>query len=377
MAKYFFDEKKAKVSLQDSEKDAIQTSGIGVNIGGVPIARDRESQPLFILGKPGGGKSVVLRSLIQQALDRKNDKVIIYDLKDDLRAHFCGDKGVAPITHAPWETSPVWDIAKDCKTPEAAEHLVACLVMESGSKAALKGWDSSERLKIEQDALRSAIIFMQEKESQNKEGWNWCQLDDYLQFSDVHISGVQLMAEAWKNAKEFWSLADFRQADGLASTLVLKSHANLIENNDIIQCIITLAAHGGNSTESDNQPPLWLFLEEMTTLGKIPLFTDLLTAATHNGVRMVISTQSISQFNYIYRLEANDLLNAAQNFIFAGIDDETIKWAAEAIGKDEVGEYVIPPYVQFNDGLGRDKKGILAIYWKRGGDAYRLLFPFQ
>ena len=76
-------------------------------IGGVPLSRPVEPQHILMLGAPGSGKSVALKSLIKTIRDRMGDGAVIHDPTGEFVSLFydpARDLIINPLDarHAPW-----------------------------------------------------------------------------------------------------------------------------------------------------------------------------------------------------------------------------------------------------------------------------------
>lgn len=92
----------------------------GVKIGGVELARAQEVRHFVVNGVTGGGKTVLLTGMIDQALQR-GDRVIIHDPKGDFSTRYFDD--ARAVLLGPWDDrATLWDAATDIDSPALADQ---------------------------------------------------------------------------------------------------------------------------------------------------------------------------------------------------------------------------------------------------------------
>lgn len=98
----------------------------GVMIGGVEWSRKQEVRHIVAIGATGVGKTVLLTSLIDQALAR-GDRVVIHDPKGDLTKKYFDPANT--ILLGPWdERATLWDVAADIDSPALIEEFAQAAV---------------------------------------------------------------------------------------------------------------------------------------------------------------------------------------------------------------------------------------------------------
>jgi hypothetical protein len=95
----------------------------GIEIGGVELSRTREVGHLYAVGLPGAGKTVLLTSLIDQALVR-GDRLILHDPKGDFTARYFDP--TTTVMLGPWDDrAAIWDSSTDIDSPALADEFAA------------------------------------------------------------------------------------------------------------------------------------------------------------------------------------------------------------------------------------------------------------
>ncbi|NYE30637.1 hypothetical protein HDE78_003612 [Rhodanobacter sp. K2T2] len=127
-ARYYSDPIAAVRALQEGEVKQFsagqQRGGVrGIEIGGVHLARSREVGHVYAVGLPGSGKTVLLTSIIDQAITR-GDRIILHDPKGDFIERYYNAK--CTVLLGPWdERAAVWDASADIDSPALADEFGA------------------------------------------------------------------------------------------------------------------------------------------------------------------------------------------------------------------------------------------------------------
>lgn len=127
-AQFFPNFKEARERLQAIETrqfSAAQAAGKvqGITIGGVQLSRTREVGHLYVVGLPGAGKTVLLTSIIDQALAR-GDRLILHDPKGDFIERYYDPTNTVLL--GPWdERAAMWDASADIDSEALADEFGA------------------------------------------------------------------------------------------------------------------------------------------------------------------------------------------------------------------------------------------------------------
>jgi len=187
----------------------------GVRIGGVELSRTREVSHLAVYGLPGAGKTVLLRGLLRQALER-GDRVLLHDPKGDFLDALAGpDSAEAVVVLGPWDArARPWDIAADIGTPERAVAFAGAIF--GAGEGPNKFFVDAAR-----ETLAGVIKHLQRRQPG---AWGWADLADILEGGNEAILGA-----AWDGEPAVRALVrdpSSRQTDGVLGEIV--SAANWI-----------------------------------------------------------------------------------------------------------------------------------------------------
>jgi type IV secretory pathway TraG/TraD family ATPase VirD4 len=438
----------AAKKAQAFEARLVRSTGGGVRIGGyktkkgewkggVQISRDRETKHLYVIGKTGGGKTVAIKPLIQQAIER-GDQLVIFDNKGEFTEWLYESTGREPVLLAPWDSrSWAWDIGRDCRTSAQAVELAARFIPDGGNDPM---WNLGSR------AILTGLIKKLQAEQQDK--WSWGDLAGLLDIpmSDVYgvmcqyhpegkraveqledkggksvsktthsllitmgnqVGPIYRMAEAWANVPKNrrFSVRDFMTKQ-TAQVLVLQGSADYSQiATAYIQGVISLIRALINSPDfferKANEQGIWLILDEFPQMGKLEKIGQFLEIGRSKGIRVVFGLQDNSQMYAIYDdKEGRALMAQPQSFILAGVGDvDSIKWLQSKVGNRVVERHRRSASMQyggggsisaqsqretepviredeFNIGLGNTGAGVRVLWYPGQGDLYKLELPF-
>lgn len=400
----------------------IELSGQGLEIApGVPISLGRETRHLLILGSTGGGKTQLITPLIQQALAR-GDKLLVYDNKGDFTQMF-----PEALLLAPWDArSPAWDVGRDCRTRGDARALAGRLIPDSadpvwaeGARSILTGllvslqaahgiewgWsDLARAVSLPLPEIRQQLSqYHPEAQGAVEEGSKTSQ--SLLITLTAQMAPVFDLAAAWGKTKSRFSLSDWlADPNPPHRAVILQGNGQLPElQRAYIQGMLALLAGRVNSPAlpDSRSRRIWLFLDEMPQLGRIPEIWPLAEIGRSKGLRLVLGMQDIAQLRAIY---GHDPVAALTSMVGTTLitrlgGTETARWVSDLIGQrtvwrlstghsDSPGgagtsmqyvketEQLIRPEALSHD-LGERRRGIEALLHTNGTAVYRLIWPYM
>jgi len=301
----------------------------GVRIGGVELSRTREVSHLAVYGLPGAGKTVLLRGLLKQALDR-GDRVLVHDPKGDfLDALAWPESTDSVVVLGPWDArSRPWDIAADIGTPERAVAFAGAIFGQGEGPN-----------KFFVDAARETLAGVIKHLQRRQPGaWGWGDLADILEAGNEAILGAAwdgepavkalvrdpssrqtdgvlgeiISAANWipsyarafgREAKPF-SLAQWMIDPGPVRAVILNSDARyVVRGEQLFGAMLAAAAATVSSPamreRSADESGYWLLIDELPQLGKAAqkAITTIEEMGRSRGVRVVKAMQDPSQLD--------------------------------------------------------------------------------
>jgi hypothetical protein len=411
--------RKARRELMRHAKEKCQVSGQGLKLH--PdfdwyLSLDQETRHVLIQGSVGGGKTQILLALLEAAIAR-SDKLIIYDNKLDFTAQLPD-----PVTLlAPWDQrSFAWDIAKDCSNGQDARELSARLIPEghdpmwhAAARMILtavicklqaeqpKSWTWADLYRLacgDQEALL-AIVTRYQPEAVNILAGESKTTDGILINLSASLAIVADLAQAWGDAppnKRFSFAEWIKDPNPKSKVIVMQGNGRYSElTKGYVQGVIAMLAGRINSSEvgESKERRVWLILDEVPQLGKIPGLSSILEVGRSKGIRVVLGTQDLAQLQELYgqyigriwgslvgtqivvRTSSGDTANfISKEVIGYATVEKTVVHEGKAQPAQTMQQLVMEPS-DLADQLGTDDKGVKGVLLGMG-DAYLLHWPY-
>ncbi|MFL0797829.1 MAG: type IV secretion system DNA-binding domain-containing protein [Cellvibrionaceae bacterium] len=305
---------------------------------GIPISKKREQGNMCVLGTTGGGKSTVIKPIVQQVIQR-GARTFIFDEKKEYTGQFFDPKKAVLI--AAWDKRGThWNISADANDRQAITLICECLIKSpenrdeiwaKGARLLLRGmmmtllgrdkpwgWNSLAKLltldqvKMQKQLLRYFPIAAQFIQEQSKTTQGF-----YIQLIS-ELDWIEDLATAWPSShKNGFSIRRW-------ATQPSDKHILLIQNDPrfnnvgspLCSALLSLLNRFYLAQPESQATETWLFIDEAASLPPTPALLQWLQLARARGGRAVIGTQSLSQLRHIYGAEpANTLLNLTTNII--------------------------------------------------------------
>ncbi|MFN4923527.1 type IV secretion system DNA-binding domain-containing protein [Bradyrhizobium sp.] len=285
-----------------------------------------EKQGILLVGQPGAGKSVILEGLLRQALMRK-DRVIALDVKGGLAKRIASHKPAVLGLSGP--TSVVWAIGEDLLTDADADEFAAALIPESKDPV----WSEGSRL-----ILAALVLYLAKRHGPR---WGWRHLyrmvtqplerlekmvrkiapevanmiqtrgEEPATFilsllfnMTAHVGAtVRRFARLESAGARRLSLRSWVTATGRRNPIVLRYDLQRRERSaNFVKLALRLLAGAllGDEVEDGRDARVWLFLDEVTRVGRSDALIDLVSLGRSRGVRNVVSLQSPAQLRDTY-----------------------------------------------------------------------------
>lgn len=285
-----------------------------------------EQQGILLVGQPGSGKSVILEGLLWQALARR-DRVVALDVKGRLSTRIAKYKPIVFNLSGP--ASVVWAIGQDLLTDADADEFAASLIPESKDPV----WSEGSRL-----ILAALVLYLGKRHGRR---WGWRHLYNTLTQPPEKLEEIvrkvapevanmiqtrgeepatfilsllfNLTAHVGATARRFTRMenAGARRVSLRAWAVAMTWTRPIVLRYDLqrrdrsanfVKLALRLLAGTllGDEVEDGHDARVWLFLDEVTRIGRSDALIDLVSLGRSRGVRSVVSLQSPAQLRDTY-----------------------------------------------------------------------------
>ncbi|MDD3580112.1 MAG: type IV secretion system DNA-binding domain-containing protein [Desulfobacca sp.] len=328
-----------------------------IAVAGVPLPPDTETQHLLAQGAPGTGKSTIIFDLADQARARR-DRCIFYDSTGELiQLYYRQDRGDV-ILNSLCAESEHWTPWADMRYPWDGTNLANWLIpldnttdqfWALGARALLgAGLDRTPEQsvvtlldglcttnlkalgKLAQGTAAAALI--SEKNAKTALG-----------VQATLAANTQSLRYLWAegNGQKPFGIGDWIKNGPAGSCLFIASPA---DQQQALRPLLTvwweIAATTILSLPPSRDRRIWLFLDELPTLGRLEAVPRLLAQGRKYGVCGVLGIQSYAQLKEIYGdAGANAMGGQCSTWVTLRVPDpESAEWAAKGLGEYEVTE---------------------------------------
>jgi hypothetical protein len=329
-----------------------ERGGRQITVAGVPMPTTVETLHLLVGGSTGSGKSVLIREMAYSALLR-GDRIVVADPNGDMLAKFYrpGD-----IILNPYDARGVgWTFFNEIRAEYDFKRFALSLVPRGQTKEE-EEWCSYARLLLRETARKLSQI--NQRSVAELFRWTTIAKPTDLQFFLADSAAESLFVGADKalasarfvlSAKlpEHLSMppGDFSLRDWLADprggNLFITWREDMAEAlKPLISAWVDVLCTSILSLGADPQRRLWIFLDELASLEKLPSLEDAATKGRKAGLRIVAGLQSTAQLDQIYgREEAQTLRSCFRSLVVLGgakTDPRTCEDMSQSLGEHEV-----------------------------------------
>ena len=338
--------------MREPEANRVHGIGFTTNEKGavLRIPQTAEAKHMQIMGDTGSGKSTLIKQLLQQIEDR-GEVAIVYDPAGEFTERFMrkqrGDYILNPLDLR----MPYWTPASELRTPAEARTIAASL------------YQSTEEKKNEFFTQTPQKIFahLLKYKPSPEELVHWMSNEDEI---DRRVQGTELAAMIAKGAQQ--------QRNGVLGSLGLVADSlRLLPTKEQAKgrewCATDWAVERKGwifltSTEAEQealrplhslwidllilrlltkpkpgQKPVWLVIDELASLQRLPQFHTALTKGRKSANPIVFGYQGKAQLEVTYGHLAEVMLSQpSTKFILKTAEPKAAKWASELIGEVEI-----------------------------------------
>ncbi|EGQ8101966.1 type IV conjugative transfer system coupling protein TraD [Vibrio parahaemolyticus] len=325
-----------------------------------------EVKHLLIDGTTGAGKSVAIRKLLRWIRER-GDKAIIYDKGCDFVSKFY-DPHKDIILNPFDERCAAWDIWSDAKDAPEFESLAAALIPQHGEGDPF--WVDSARTIFSATAYQ---MMLDDKHECSIENLLHIILTSELSTLGEHLKGTEASSLVSKSIEKTaisiksvlatyikslrylhgldekdsqgnrkrapFSITDWVQDESQQGFLFLSSNARQhTALRPLISMWLAIASNAILGMEPDEDRRIWVIIDEMPTLHKLPELTHIISEVRKFGGCYLLGLQSYAQLETTYGRNAArvifDLLNT--RFFFRAPSKAMATVASDDLGEQEI-----------------------------------------
>lgn len=325
-------------------------------VAGVPIVEHSETAHILATGSPGTGKSTTLNELMNQ-IRKRGDRCICFSPSGDFIQWFY--EGGRDSLLNPFDArSPSWDLWEECSESYHYDMLSAAIIPEP-----VKGdpfWNTAAR------TLLSCLL-------ERMSDWEDRSIDKLLNFlnvvalEDLHqllrgteaaplmdpasektATSIRTTATTYARAlkflpegKEAFHIREWVGQDKGNGWIFLNARPDQINSvRPLLSAWLEVFTNSLMSLPPNRDRRIWLIIDELPSLNKIPSLTDFLAQARKYGGCGVIAFQQITQLKEKYGNDgAASLAGLCATWVCMRQNDpETAKWSADSFGQAEIME---------------------------------------
>jgi type IV conjugative transfer system coupling protein TraD len=291
-----------------------------LTIGDMPLVKDMETRHVLITGATGAGKTTLMHNLLLQVEAKKQPAIIIDQTGEMIAKYYNPSRG--DIIFNPFDQrGKAWDFWRDCESREDLERFSKILIgfnrKQSSSHSDLF-WETAA-----ETVLNSCVEFLRGKNASVQDVANMaCHADiEYLKTvlkdtegsryltSDSKQTSGSIVAVLAANSKPLMYL---QPADDNGYFSIKQYFANLQTGNKawlflatkpssraltlpLISCLTELALTGLMEIGIDSKRRVWIVIDELPALGKLPALSPLMAEGRKYGACVLAGMQSLNQ----------------------------------------------------------------------------------
>ncbi|TQQ02086.1 DUF87 domain-containing protein [Vibrio cholerae] len=350
------------VSAEKLKGEIVEKHGISnLTLGDFPLPTGFSKKHTLISGTTGAGKSTALTHLLK-AIRVRGDRAVVYDKKGEFVEMFYRD-GIDHILNPADSRSHQWTPWEEMASPFDADWIAETLIPEDKSKGGDPFFRDSPRhvfsavlQKLYMDGFRSLTTLLRAT------AWSDLELLTELvagtpaetHFSEGNektlasirstlVNGVlplRLLKE--ENTKGFFSIRDWiaegDEPNADDSWLFLPVRESEIEiQKPLISTWIQAAAKGLMARGVNNERTLWIVVDELPSLKKIPALSMLMAEGRGFGAAVILGIQEINQLEEEFgKNTSKTILGLCSTQLHFRLNNaDTAEWVSKVLGEAE------------------------------------------
>jgi type IV secretory pathway TraG/TraD family ATPase VirD4 len=323
-----------------------------ITLANIPIPTATETTHFLVCGTTGSGKSVLLREMAYKAFLR-GDRMIITDPNGDMLSKFYKEGDI--ILNPEDGRSAGWSFFNEIRNPYDFRRYTLSLIPRGQTREA-EDWYQYGRLLVRETARKLQLM----GRASIEELFHWTtaapadDLGAFLKGTDaasLFVGADKALASArfvlsenltphLNMPKGDFSLRSWLE-DEQGGNLFITWREDMAEGlKPLISTWTDILCTAILSLPESRTRKLWLFFDELASLGKLPSLEPALTKGRKHGFRVVAGLQSTSQLDVLYgRDEAQTLRACFRSLVVlasAVTDPKTAEDMSTSLGEHEV-----------------------------------------
>jgi type IV conjugative transfer system coupling protein TraD len=294
------------------------------NIGKMPLVRDMETRHFLVSGSTGSGKTNLIDNLLLQVAKKKQPAVVIDQTGEMIAKYYNKDRG--DIIFNPLDSrSHDWDFWSDCGAREELERFSKILIgfnRKQSNSHSDPFWENSA-----ESVFNACVEYLRQQNGSDNSIKSLvnivCNSDlKYLRTILANSEASRYVGEGSKhtassilsvlatNARPLKYLKDIEKAENVFS---MKQYFTNIKGGaeswlflatkpssrsltlPLIACLTELALASLMEIGIDQKRRVWVVMDELASLGKLPALTPIMTEGRKYGACVVAGLQSLNQ----------------------------------------------------------------------------------
>lgn len=351
------------VSAEKLKGEIVEKHGVSdLTLGDFPLPTGFSKKHTLISGTTGAGKSTALTHLLK-AIRARGDRAVVYDKKGEFVEMFYRD-GIDHILNPADSRSHQWTPWEEMASPFDADWIAETLLPSSNSNSGSDKFFTSAARAVVSAALQN--LYLDGPKSLlsllRATAWNDLELlkelvagtpaatyfneDNERTLESIRstiVDGVRplrLLKE--ENKKGFFSIRDWiaegDEPNSDDSWLFLPVRESEIEiQKPLISTWIQAAAKGLMARGVNNERTLWIVVDELPSLKKIPALSMLMAEGRGFGAAVVLGIQEINQLEEEFgKNTSRTILGLCSTQLHFRLNNaDTAEWVSKVLGEAE------------------------------------------
>jgi type IV conjugative transfer system coupling protein TraD len=321
----------------------------------ITLPKKFEPAHMLIAGDPGTGKSNLLRKSLT-SIREAGQRAIIYDRSGDFVKNFYRP-GIDKILNPLDSRSAQWDIFKECQKEHEFYQLALSFIPEV--KTSDPFWTAAARIIFASMAIKESHNLLPSIDQlvYNMLNLPLDEMIEHCQDTDaqaivteggekmaisirgVLVTYVRALKYLNSDTVESFSINQWTQDDSTDSWIFITSNKSIHETiKPLITSWLDIATSSILSLEPNQDRRIWLVIDELPTLNKIPSIQTTPAESRKYGGCFIIGFQNYPQLLDIYGKNGTDALcgSCSTAVIFRCNEPSFAEWASKQLGRAEI-----------------------------------------